>query len=466
MQYDVLFIGAAHSGFSVAAFLARIMTRPGCIAILCLCLVACQPQPEVTKASYAPDSGNLFVRCGMLIDGLADKPATDKMVVIRHGRFAAIVAGEAEIRPGTPFLDLRGFTCLPGLINAHVHLAELPEDALDYGIYYRRTTEDHNNLALRTAGESLLSGFTTVRNIGEFFPNAIYFARDQIDAGRAIGPRIQTAGPYLTIPAGGGDLVVPDYDESEIPPAGRSGVARGPEQFREKAELAVADGADLLKVIASGAVFSYGIEPGLPEMTFEEISAVVEVARAAGIKISAHVHSAQSAKDAILAGVDFLEHASLLDDEAIALAAEHDVALSMDVYNGTYTDTVGREQGYSEELLRRNTDTTEAQRIVFEKAYAQGVPIIYGTDGGVMPHDMGGWQFAIMVERGMAPMDAIKSATSVAAYYMGLAVDVGAVEKGRLGDLIAVRGNPLDDMHVMRSVDVVIKGGLIFKLND
>jgi len=134
----------------------------------------------------------------------------------------------------------------------------------------------------------------------------------------------------------------------------------------------------------------------------------------------------------------------------------------MDVYNGTYTEEVGREQNYPEEFMQRNFDTTEAQRVVFEKAYALGVPIIYGTDGGVLPHDMGGWQFGIMVERGMSPIDAIKSATSVASHYMDLP-EVGAIEAGRFGDLIAVRSNPLDGMEVMKTVDVVIKGGLLFK---
>jgi imidazolonepropionase-like amidohydrolase len=135
----------------------------------------------------------------------------------------------------------------------------------------------------------------------------------------------------------------------------------------------------------------------------------------------------------------------------------------MDVYNGTYTDTVGREQGYPEEYLQRNVDTTEAQRIVFEKAYALGIPILYGTDAGVLPHDMGGWQFGIMVERGMAPMDALRSAMSVAAKHMGWQDRVGAIQPGLFGDLIAVTGNPLDDPGVMKDVQVVIKGGHIIK---
>jgi imidazolonepropionase-like amidohydrolase len=199
-------------------------------------------------------------------------------------------------------------------------------------------------------------------------------------------------------------------------------------------------------------------------MTPEEIAAVVEVGHAAGIKVTAHAHGAQSIKDAIRAGVDSIEHASLADDEAIALAAEKQVAFSMDVYNGDYIATVGREQGWPEEFLRKNDETVDEQRIVFRKAYKAGVPIIYGTDAAVYPHGDNALQFGIMVGLGMSPMDAIKTSTSVAAEFIGWQHDVGAIEAGRFGDLIAVRGNPLEDIRVLQNVPVVIKGGLVFKL--
>jgi len=175
------------------------------------------------------------------------------------------------------------------------------------------------------------------------------------------------------------------------------------------------------------------------------------------------VHSDQSGQDAILAGVDSLEHASLLKGNTIDLAAARGVAFSMDVYNGTYTDTVGREQGYPEIFLQRNTYTTEAQRVVFKKAYEKGVTLLYGTDAAVLPHDMGGWQFATMVERGMRPMDAIRSATSVAAEHMDLSADVGALTPGKVADLIAVRGDPLADTEILRDVAVVMQAGVIIK---
>lgn len=429
-----------------------------------LFLSACEATPpDLATTPYQPDSGNLFVRCGALIDGISDEVLHDRMVVIRDGRFSLIVDGDAEVRPSMTFLDLSDKTCLPGLINTHVHLASKPEDAVDYSIYYTSSAEDHALAALGFSETTLLTGFTTARNTGEFFPDAVAHAKSEVDAGRAIGPRIRNGGPYMTIPKGGGSLWVPYLDEADIPPESEMGMASGAEEFRQRAEAAVAKGYDHLKVIASGAVFSFAEEPGAPEMSEEEIAAVVDVAHAAGIKVTAHAHSAQSGKDAIRAGVDSIEHASLFDDEVIAMAADAGVAFSMDVYNGTYTDTVGREQGYPEEYLQRNYDTTEAQRVVFEKAYAAGVTILYGTDAGVLPHDMGGWQFDIMVERGMQPMDAIRSATSWPAEHMDLSADVGAVEVGRFGDLIAVSGNPLDDMKLMRNVDVVIKGGLVFK---
>ncbi len=426
----------------------------------------CDPAPtapDVADSPFVPDSGNISIRCGMLIDGIADEPVKDQLVIIRDGRFERIT-GYAAPPTEMVFLDLGDYTCMPGLINTHVHLNDVPERATDYTVYYRLTEADHELTTHANARTTLLTGFTTVRNVGDYFPQPVYDLRNEIRSGRAFGPRIQTAGPYLTIPGGGGDLVLPGHDESEIPAAARQGVASTPDEFADAAQRAVENGADFLKVIASGAVFSFGTEPGAPEMSQADIEAVVAVARQYGLKVTAHVHSAQSGKDAVLAGVDSLEHASLLDDEAIALVAEHGVSLSMDVYNGTYTENVGREQGYPEDIMQRNFDTTEAQRVVFEKAYKLGIPITYGTDAAVLPHDMGGWQFGIMVERGMTPMDALRSAMSVAAAHMGWEDKVGAVKPGLYGDLIAVKGDPLEDQSVMKDVPVVIKGGLAFKL--
>ena len=309
----------------------------------------------------------------------------------------------------------------------------------------------------------MLAGFTTTRDVGTYIAWADRALRDEINGGHVVGPRVQVAGFYLTIPGGGGDLVIPGHPESSIPAQVRAGVARGPEEFRRKAELAVAGGADFLKVIASGAVLAFGGVPGDPEMTPEEIAAVVEVAHRHGLKVSAHAHGARSIREAILAGADTIEHASLIDAPAIELARQHSVALSMDVYNGDYIDTEGREQGWPEEFLRKNVETIEAQRQGFTQAHAAGVPIVYGTDAAVYPHGLNARQFRIMVQRGMTPMEAIQSATSVAARYLGWSDRVGALEPGRYGDLIAVRCDPLADIACLERVDAVVKGGLVFK---
>jgi imidazolonepropionase-like amidohydrolase len=318
-------------------------------------------------------------------------------------------------------------------------------------------------IARENARVTLLAGFTATRDVGTYIAWTDRALRDEINDGRVVGPRVQVAGFYLTIPGGGGDLVIPGHPESSIPAQVRMGVARGPDEFRRKAELAVAGGADLLKVIASGAVFAFGGVPAEPEMTPEEIASVVEVAQRHGLKVSAHAHGPRSIKEAILAGADTIEHASLIDAESIELARRHDVALSMDVYNGDYTDTEGRKQGWPEEFLRKNLETAEIQRQGFSQAHAAGVPIVYGTDAAVYPHGLNARQFRIMVQRGMTPMEAIQSATSVAARYMGWSDRVGALEAGRYGDLIAVRCDPLADISCLEHVDVVVKGGLVFK---
>ncbi len=424
---------------------------------------ASQPKVQLAAAPFAPDSGSVAVRCGHLIDGVSAAARGAVTVLILNGRVAA-VGQDVPVPQGTPELDLGTYTCLPGLIDMHTHLADSGHETGDLSVYYKRTQAEQGAIGRESARTTLLAGFTSVRDVGTYIAWVDRDLRDAINAGSTVGPRMQVCGFYLTIPGGGGDLVIPGHAEAEIPAQVRVGVARGPEEFRKKAELAVAGGADELKIIASGAVLAFGGVPGEREMTPDEIKAVVDVAHAHGIKVAAHAHGAQSIKDAILAGADTIEHASLIDDAGIELAREHGVALSMDVYNGDYIDTVGRADKWPEEFLRKNVETTEAQRQAFTRAHRAGVDIVFGTDAAVYPHGLNARQFPIMVERGMTPMQAIQAATSLAAKYMGWSDRVGSVQAGRFGDLIAVRGDPLTDIKQLQDVPVVIKGGLIFKL--
>jgi len=423
---------------------------------------ASTPQVAIASVPLQPDTGSLAIHCGRLIDGVSATARNDVTVTVRSGRIEKVEAG-APATHDLAVMDLADYTCLPGLIDMHTHLTDDHGDTRDLSVYYKRTLETQLPFGRRNATTTLMAGFTGARDVGTYIAWTDRALRDEINAGKVAGPRMQVAGYYLTIPGGGGDLVIPGHAESEIPEYIRRGVARGPDDFRRKAQAAVDGGADLLKVIASGAVLAYGGVPGQPEMTPDEIKAVVEVAHHAGLKVAAHAHGAQSIKEAILAGVDTIEHASLIDDEAIALAREHQVALSMDVYNGDYIDTEGRKQGWPEEFLRKNIETTEAQRQGFTRAHAAGVPIVFGTDAAVYPHGLNARQFPIMVQRGMTPMEAIQSATSVAAKYMGWSDRIGSIAPGHFGDVIAVKRDPLADITALQDVAVVVKGGLVFK---
>jgi imidazolonepropionase-like amidohydrolase len=445
------------------------------ILIAGVALASCAAAPPSLRAQFAvrqvpytPDSGSIAIRCGRLIDGAIAAAHQGTIVVIRHGRIVSVEpdAGRAAAAAAIlPVLDLREYTCLPGLIDMHTHLTDRPEDTADLRVYFGRPDEDSLVQSQQNAADTLRAGFTTVRNVGTYIAGSDVLLRESINRGNVAGPRMQVSGAYLTTPKGGGDLYVPDFQEPEDNARFHFGVARGAAQFQERAEAILASGADLLKVIASGAVLAYGGVPGAPEMTREEIAAVVEVAHRNGKKVAAHAHGAESILMAIAAGADTIEHASYLDDAGIAAARKRgNVAFAMDVYNGDYIEAEGRRQGWPEEFLRKNLETTQIQRQAFTKAVRARVPIVYATDAGVFPHGLNARQFPIMVERGMRPMAAIQSATSVAASYMGWDKDVGTLEPGKFGDLIAVRGDPLTDIAVLQKVEVVIKGGLVFRL--
>src|SRR6187455_2576665 len=451
------------------------MSRARLCLLACATLTGCAYTPptltnrlDIRQVPYTPDSGTMAIRCGKLLDGYSDAVKQDALVLIRDGKIRSIqekASRNDAKRTHVPVLDLSGYTCLPGLIDMHTHLTDRPEDTADLTVYFRRPDEETLRLSKENASATLLAGFTSVRNVGTYVLGEDTALRDQINAGKALGPRMQASGPYLTIPHGGGDLYIPDFQEPPASERFHAGVARGPDGFRERAELLVDNGSDLLKVIASGAVLAFGGVPGEPEMTREDIAAVVDIAHAVGKKVAAHAHGAESILMAIDAGVDTIEHASYLDDAGIRAARRRgDVALAMDVYNGDYIDTEGRKAHWPEEFLRKNVETTEIQRQAFTKAVAAGVPIVFATDAGVFPHGLNARQFPIMVARGMTPIQAIRSATTMASHYMGWAKEVGTIDEGKFGDVIAVKGDPLKDISVLQKVEVVVKGGLLFKM--
>jgi imidazolonepropionase-like amidohydrolase len=426
---------------------------------------------QFLSVSYSSDSiqksneinGSVTIYCGQLIDGNNDRVLNNQLITILDGVIDNITYQNPNQKLNKNTLNLSDYYCLPGLIDTHTHITEKAGDTADLSVYFTMTREEARKISEKNAFTTLNAGFTSVRNVGSYIAWSARDLRDRINQGYVTGPRIQTAGFYLTVPGGGGDLLLPGYPEEKIPPYLREGVSKNVQEFRENAEKAVEGGADFLKILASGAVLAFDGVPGAPEMTQEEIAAVVSVARDAGIKVTSHAHGAQSIKDSILAGVDSIEHASLADQEAIELAASHDVAFSMDVYNGDHARAVGEEEGWPDEFMRKMNETTDAQRDVFNRALAAGVPITFGTDAAVYPHGDNARQFSIMVKHGMSPMQAIKSATSIAAKYIGWGESAGSIKKNFLGDLIAIKNNPLEDISVLENVDIVVKGGVVVK---
>ena len=397
----------------------------------------------------------LDVESEEIIDGvmISVDPKTEKIIEVNSNTLLA----EAN----NP-LDLSNHFCLPGLIDMHTHISE--KTSSDLSEFLTRSQEEQLVEARENAQTTLEVGFTSIRDVGVYIAWTDKRLRDEINQGLTSGPRMQISGYYLTIPGGGGDIDIPDY-KGKVPEHIRQGVTRGKDQFRQRAEKAVNGGADLLKIIASGAVLAYGSTPGSPEMNPDEIEAVVNVGQEAGIRVTAHAHGAESIKQAILAGVNSIEHASLIDDEGIRLAKEKGVALSMDIYNGDYINTVGVIEEWPEEFLRKNRETTQIQRENFTKAHQAGVIIVYGTDAGVYPHGDNAKQFAYMVNHGMTSLEAIQSATIVAAKVMNWEDRVGQIKPGYFADIIAVRDNPLLNIRLLEDINVVIKGGVVYKAN-
>jgi len=275
------------------------------------------------------------------------------------------------------------------------------------------------------------------------------------------------AGAFVTCPGGGGDITGLAVDIDEVVPRElRFGVVSGVDQMRSTVRQILRYGADFIKVLATGAVLTAGTNPGAPEFTEDELRAAVETAGEAGTHVGAHAHGTEGIKRAVRAGVHSIEHGSMLDDEAIAMMADRGTYFVADLYDGDYILENGPRLGYTDEVLRKTKMTNQAQRDGFEKAVAAGVRIAFGSDAAVFPHGLQGRQFALYVEHGLAPAQAMQTATRTAAELMGWENRVGSLAAGHYADLIAVRDNPLDDVRSLESVDWVMKAGRWFKRPD
>jgi imidazolonepropionase-like amidohydrolase len=403
----------------------------------------------------------LVVLAGRLLDPAAGEVLTDRAVVIRDDRVEAVIPA-AQAPSGDRLVDLSDGTVLPGLIDCHAHLIGELDRGQGYGHLVRRTSAQEALTGVANARDTLRAGFTTVRDVGTFHAFVDVALREAIEGGTIPGPRMMCAGAYITCPGGGGDLTgLPTG--TEVPPDLRVGVSSNADEVRANARRILDGGADFIKVIATGAVLTSGTDPGEPEFTEEEIRAAVEEAGARGTHVAAHAHGAEGAKRALRAGVRSIEHASLIDDETLDLMVERRAFLVADMFDGDWMIQEGPGLGYSTETLRKTEMTNDTQRENFAKAVKAGVRIAFGTDSGIYPHGMNAKNLAFHVRFGQTPMEAIRSATVVSAELMGWDDRVGSLRPGRFADLIAVHGDPLDDVTTLENVPFVMKGGEVVK---
>lgn len=397
------------------------------------------------------------IKAGHLVDVSSGRVLANQVVVIRDGKIEALgAAGAVSIPAGAKIIDLSSSTVLPGFIDTHTHLTSDPALPPYYG--YGQSTP---RLALKGAANArvtLLVGVTTVRDVGADGYSDIAL-RDAINDGDVPGPRILASGPALGITGGHCDsnLLAPEFHyEAE-------GVANGVDAVRTVVRRNIKYGSDVIKYCGTGGVFSKGTQVGKQQYTAAEVAALIDEAHMHGRRVAVHAHGADGIKVAIRAGVDTVEHASLIDDEGLQLAKKHGTFLSMDIYNTEYTQIEGPKRGELEEFLRKDREVAQIQRDNFQKAVKAGVKLTFGTDAGVYRHGDNMKQLAVMVKYGMTPMQAIQAATLGSAEALGLKGEVGAIAVGQAADIIAVKNDPVADVRALEAVHFVMKGGEVYK---
>ncbi len=420
---------------------------------------------KAAQTPAVPAAPTTYVRAGHLFDSATGTYRDHVVLVIAGERVQSIEGDGFKVPAGAQVTDLSQDYVLPGLIDCHTHLGARADKYAEIDAF-TDTPFDSAIAGVVNAKKTLDAGFTTVRDVGSL-PFLAVDLRDNINAGYIPGPRMVASGPMISITGGHGDLnnYAPQVTYSLFPEHRDFAFADSADEMRKRVREQVKYGVDVIKIAASGGVLSKGDQPGAPQFTLEEMKVAAETAHQAGRKIAAHAHGAQSIKWAIQAGIDSIEHASLVDDEGIALAKAHGTYFVMDIYDDDYILHEAPKFGIPEAILVKERALGQLQRDNFRKAHAAGVKMAFGTDAGVYPHGDNAKQFHYMVQYGMTPAEAIQAATSAAADLIGRSKDVGSLAPGHLADLIAVTADPLAHIEVLEHVDTVMKGGKVVKFS-
>ena len=413
---------------------------------------------------WAPlDQADTLVHAGRLIDGVSAEAHAEKTIVIRDGKIAEVVDGFRAPADGDEVIDLKQSTVLPGLIDLHTHLSNQGSKN-SYSERFRKNVADYSIESVVYAERTLMAGFTTVRDVGDRAGVTVAL-RNAIASGLVPGPRILTATTSLATTGGHADPTNGFRKDLMGDPGPARGVVNSVEDAKKAVRQRYKDGADLIKITATGGVLSFAKNGQNPQFTEEEIRAVVETAADYGFHVAAHAHGAEGMKRAIRAGVLTIEHGTYLDDEAMDLMIEHGTYLVPTLLAGDHVAGKAAIDGYYPEIVRVKAEVIGPVMIdTFAKAYKKGVNIAFGTDSGVSPHGENARELSLMVKAGMPAMEALQAATSVAAKVIDLEDELGSVEAGKNADLVAVDGDPLEDIALLEKVSFVMRNGTVYKM--
>lgn len=404
-----------------------------------------------------------LIHAGKVFTGTSNSLQENMTIVVEDNKIKAVKKGFAEAQEGDTVIDLKTSTVMPGLMDMHVHLSSQHGGPQTYLERFSLNEADYALRAANYAKITLDSGFTTVRNLGDGY-NETVALRNAISKGYATGPRIYTVAKSIATTGGHAD---PSNGLSHLlrPDVGpKQGVVNGEAEAREAVRSRYQDGADLIKITATGGVLSVAKSGQNPQFMTDELEAIVETAKDYGMTVAVHAHGKEGMKRAIEAGVDSIEHGTYMDDEIRKLMKKHGTYYVPTILAGKFVADKAKIDGFFPELVRPKAAAIGPLiQNTFEQAHKAGVKIAFGTDSGVSAHGDNAQEFSLMVEAGMKPADALLSATVNSANLLGISDILGTLEEGKLADIVAVQGNPLDDISLMESVSFVMKDGVVYK---